>query len=206
MNDLLLINVKELRKSIDKYASRTEKTYSYVLRKLFCVSTSTFSEAIARFNRLTIGNLGQDTYGYLTKSMYGRLKKGFNEHITPELGYPKSYFSKYLVKSTEHDTVKNSVKDTRIKQTENKIEQAEKIKKTLNSVYGIYGLACSDNSAQVLQMELGLASNLLTDMTLKGASEEDISYVVYYSKDIIDMIKRHARFKQLVDKYCAKKV
>ena len=215
MNDLVLINVKELRKSINRYASRTEKTYSYVLRKLFGVSTSTFSEAIARFNKSTGNNSKQDVYGYLTKSMYQRLEKGFNEHIAPVFFLSKSYFyKKFFVAHVGYDTVKKSVKedtnvkDTDIEQAENKIEQADKIKRALNSFYGI---SCMDertsiNSAPILQMELGRASNLITDMTLNGAPEEDISYAVYFSKDLIEMIKKYARFKQLVDKYCAKKV
>ena len=46
------------------------------------------------------------------------------------------------------------------------------------------------------QKQMGMVSNLITDMTLQGASEDDIARAVRHSMVVIDAAKHHLDYKQ----------
>jgi len=47
-----------------------------------------------------------------------------------------------------------------------------------------------------LQLKMGIASNLITDMTLKGATDEEKTRAVKHSMVVIDAVKHHLDYKQ----------
>lgn len=49
---------------------------------------------------------------------------------------------------------------------------------------------------QYKQKQMGVASNLITDMTLKGATDEELSRAVKHSMVVIDSFKHHLDYKQ----------
>ena len=49
---------------------------------------------------------------------------------------------------------------------------------------------------QTKQTEMGKISNLITDMTLKGASDDEIERAVKHSMVVIDAVKHHLDYKQ----------
>ena len=66
---------------------------------------------------------------------------------------------------------------------------------------------CIGISTVDLQVEIGKTSNLITDMGMKGASDEEIQTAVQYSSYLLDLGKLHEKIKELHKKYhCAKKV
>lgn len=54
-------------------------------------------------------------------------------------------------------------------------------------------------SSKTKQLEMGKVSNLITDMTIKGATEEELTRAVKHSMVVIDAEKHHLNYKQSYD-------
>ena len=75
--------------------------------------------------------------------------------------------------------------------TNKKTGEQEKI-----TIYYQYGKPYKPMNEQTKQQQMGIVSNLITDMTLRGAPPEDLARAVKHSMVVIDAEKHHLNYKQ----------
>ncbi len=80
----------------------------------------------------------------------------------------------------------------------NKIEYGPDDSKEINGVMHYYrgGVEFKPLSETATQPQMGMISNLITDMTLKGATDSELARAVKHSLVVIDANKHHLNYKQ----------